>query len=399
MPIARDSHEGWEKVVIVLTAGFRFFEENPSYVRLMRREALDGGAHLEGLDLAVALQPLFDEAVGFLEKEMRRGHVPRATIPASCWSPATAHCSRYFSDAPFLGGLLGADPLSPEMLRQRLDHVLDFFRAAAAAAVGCAAMPSVQVGAVEVAYGVEGEGAPLVLVHGTTQSSGGLAPAGAAAGTHVRGDHAGAPGLGRDPRPGGALEVADLAHQMVAVADALGHERFHLAGYSLGAVVAAEAAAQVSARVRSLTLLCGWATTDARMRFTFDLWDRLLKADPELFARYAFADGFTVASFELFGSTIEELLPQMAASFAPGSDRQLELDQRVDIAHRLSAITAPTLVVGALDDRWVDVRALPRAGRADPDGAARGAALRPCGAVSEVVAEVSTMIAAHATGR
>jgi TetR/AcrR family transcriptional regulator len=129
VPIARDSHEGWEKVVIVLTAGFRFFEENPSYVRLMRWEVLDGGAHLDGLDLALALQPLFDEAVGFLEKEMRRGtfrsHDSRQLLVTGYGALLT-----YFSDAPFLAGLLGADPLSPEMLRRRLDHILDFFRAA-----------------------------------------------------------------------------------------------------------------------------------------------------------------------------------------------------------------------------------------------------------------------------
>ena len=45
---AQDSHEGWEKVKVVITVGFRFFEDNPAYVRLMRREALDGGAHLGG---------------------------------------------------------------------------------------------------------------------------------------------------------------------------------------------------------------------------------------------------------------------------------------------------------------------------------------------------------------
>ena len=70
----------------------------------------------------------------------------------------------------------------------------------------------------------------------------------------------------------------------------------------------------------------------------------------------------------------------------------------IDIAHRLSAITAQ-LIVGALDDRWVDVRHSRELAERIPT--ARLVEL-PCGhvgPVSEVAAEVSTMIAAHAAGR
>ncbi|MEY2755200.1 MAG: hypothetical protein RJB65_1558, partial [Actinomycetota bacterium] len=42
---------GWRKMELVIGAGFDFFADNPDYVRLMRREALDGGSHL-GIDLA-----------------------------------------------------------------------------------------------------------------------------------------------------------------------------------------------------------------------------------------------------------------------------------------------------------------------------------------------------------
>ena len=52
--------------------------------------------------------------------------------------------------------------------------------------------------------------------------------------------------------------------------DHLGIDRFHVAGYSLGAVIAAATAAEAAGRVDSATLLCGWVVSDARMVFTFD---------------------------------------------------------------------------------------------------------------------------------
>jgi pimeloyl-ACP methyl ester carboxylesterase len=260
-------------------------------------------------------------------------------------------------------------------------------------------MPSVRVGDVDVAYGVEGEGLPLLLVHGTAQSRVGwvqLAPLLAPTFECIMPD---LPGSGETLDPGGPLEVADLARLVLAVADDLGHDRIHLLGYSLGAVVAAEAAAQAGPRVRSLTLLCGWATTDARMRFTFDLWQRLLATDRELFARYVLADAFTASFFELLGSDEKEVVALTAVGFAPGSDRHLELDQRVDIAQRLGAISAPTLVVGGLEDRWVDIRHSRELAERIPT--ARLVEL-PCGhagPVTELAGEVSTMVAAHAAGR
>jgi len=216
-------------------------------------------------------------------------------------------------------------------------------------------VPRVRVGDVDVAYEVQGEGEPLVLVHGSTGSGAHWAqvvPGLVDRFRIVLPDYAGG---GATTDPGGPLEVDDLAAQVLAVADDVGAERFALAGWSLGAVVAAAAAAAAPERVGSLTLVCGWAVSDARMTFTFDLWRRLIATDRELFARYTFADGATRNLFELMGEGVEALIPVTAAGFSSGADRHADLDGRVDIADRLGAITAPTLVVGGVEDRWVPI--------------------------------------------
>lgn len=119
---------GWDKVESVLRTGFRFFADNPDYVRMVRREAIDGGQHL-AVDLASVLRPMFDLAADYFDREMAAG-VFTPQDPRQLLITGYGALLSYFSDEPFLEGLLDIAPQSDAALAAREDHIVRFFRSA-----------------------------------------------------------------------------------------------------------------------------------------------------------------------------------------------------------------------------------------------------------------------------
>ncbi|HWS46159.1 MAG TPA: TetR family transcriptional regulator [Acidimicrobiia bacterium] len=124
------TREGWAQVERVLRAAFRFFEEHPDFVRLVRWEALEGGPILRE-ELNVLLKPLFERGAAFLEREMDAGRLRRYDARQLLLTGYGAVLS-YLSDGQLMSGLLDVDPLSPEALAVRREHVIDVLRTAIA---------------------------------------------------------------------------------------------------------------------------------------------------------------------------------------------------------------------------------------------------------------------------
>lgn len=216
-------------------------------------------------------------------------------------------------------------------------------------------------------YVREGSGAPVILVQGVGVIGEGWRPQIAA----LRDCYSlAAPdnrGIGGSTLGSGALTIEDMAADVLAIANAEGFERFHLAGHSVGGLIAQEVALRAPGRVRSLALLCTFLHGKEAARLTPDIiWSGLrTRLGTRAMRRRAFMqlvmpDGFLRTAAPTLAADLAVLFGHDLADQPPIVMKQLRAASRYDASARLSGLAIPTLVLSATHDRI----ALPRFGRA-----------------------------------
>lgn len=222
-------------------------------------------------------------------------------------------------------------------------------------------MPTVAVNGLDLHYVRRGAGEPLLLIQGMS-------------GNHL---HWGEPftdalvphldviaydhrGIGHSGPLRGAFTLADLADDAVGLLDALGVERAHVLGISMGGMVAQELALRHPGRVRTLALGCTFAGGPTATRTPPEVVARLTAAymagDREAAIRTGWevnvSPGFAAdeRAFADFRATALEL-----ASAIPVIMAQAQAIAGFDASGRLARIDVPALVVHGDADRMIPV--------------------------------------------
>jgi len=215
-------------------------------------------------------------------------------------------------------------------------------------------MPRVRAGDLELFYDAAGTGEPVLMLMGL-------------GGEHHAWDLV-RPDLARyrlvlpDNRDAGASDEAsgpytldDMASDTLAVMDALGIERFHVVGASMGGAIAQRLALQAPTRVATLVLLGTWGRTDPFLATILESW-RLMaeRLSAEALFRAQTPWAFTYRFFQHPSPEVRAWQAALAErgllKSVPAYQRQIDACLAHDALDVVPLLRTPALVLVGEDD-------------------------------------------------
>jgi 3-oxoadipate enol-lactonase len=220
-------------------------------------------------------------------------------------------------------------------------------------------MPHAELNGIQIHYDVHGEGDPLICVHGLGCDRRAwlmqIEPFAALYKTVLFDNR----DVGQSSLAQASYSTADMAQDVLALADHLELEPFHLLGISLGGMVSQQVALAAPERVRSLTL----AVTHGGVQKAGQLRGHLLgsyarhlpledRVDNLLYLCYTEAFFENQQMYEFVRTALlENPYPQPPEAFA----RQAAAGANHDVRDRLGELTMPVHVIAAERDLMIPV--------------------------------------------
>ena len=223
-------------------------------------------------------------------------------------------------------------------------------------------MPRIQAGPISMNYERQGEGEPLLLI------------------PYLAADHAcyafqvadyakrftciavDLRGTGESDKPPGKCTTETYADDVAAFMQAIGIDKAHVAGLSLGAATGLWLAAKYPARVKSLSLHSGWTATDSFIRTVVGGWQlmaRALDSAAEMVIRGIFPWCFTPELYARRPEYVDALADFVRGRPAQPVDAFIQQSDAV-IAHdavaQLPKIAAPTQITFGRHDAITSTR-------------------------------------------
>lgn len=160
-------------------------------------------------------------------------------------------------------------------------------------------------------------------------------------------------GSGQSDAPAGPYTVEQMTDDTIALFDALGVERAHISGLSLGGAIAQDIAIRFPERVATLQLHGTWGRTYGYARMYLSFLKRMLEeGSTDMYYEGALMYLFTPDHITEHYDEVMEMLGRMKenASSPVGLLGQLGANLTHDLSDRLGEIDVPTLItVGEFD--------------------------------------------------
>jgi len=211
-------------------------------------------------------------------------------------------------------------------------------------------MPTVNAGSVRMNYEQQGSGEPLVLVPYLAADHACYAFQVAEYAKHFTCISIDLRGTGESSEPGDVYTTETLADDVAAFMQAIGIDKAHVFGLSLGGAVAMWLAVKYPRLVKCLSIHSTWPATDAYAEAVVSGWQvmaRALNSVAEVTIRGIFPWCFTPELYAQRPEYVDALADFVRGRPAPGVDAFIRQSDAViahDVEARLPAIAAPAQI-------------------------------------------------------